>query len=123
MSSTWLSYLSVKFPKRCHLVQTLMNHFIAAFKQTWLRGKKCYTTAEMEISITVRQFNASLLRARFAPAQDIRVADGQRGALPQRKRRRRLNHFDVLIETTGDLFRKLATDGVDALCLDWKRVF
>ena len=121
MSSTRLSYLSVKFPKRCHVVQTLMNHFIAAFKQTrCCVAKKNYTTAEMEIDLTVRHFNASLLQPRFAPAQDIPVADG---ALPQRNRRRRLNHFDVPIETTRDLFRKLATNGLDALRSDWKRAF
>ena len=80
-----------------------------------LRGKKNYTTAEMEIDLTVRRWNASLLQARFAPAHDVPIADGQPGALPQRKRRRRLNHFD--------LFRKLATNGLDALRSDWKRAF
>ena len=88
-----------------------------------LRGKKNYTTAEMEIDLTVRRWNASLLQARFAPAQDVPIADGQPGALPLRKRRRRLNRFDVPIETTGDLFRKLATNGLDALRSDWKRAF
>ena len=78
----------------------------------------------MGIDLAARRWNVSLLRARFAPTDNIAPdADARNAPLPQRKRCRRLNPYDASTVTTGDLFGTLSADGFDALRHDWKLAF